>query len=302
MSAPMLRICAPSTLALLLALGLLVPRSASACAACACGDPTLTVMGTGKNFGGRLRLSAEWRRRAETEAGTYGASRVTEDRFTAGAAWAPLDTLQLALTVPLVDRRLETATLARDRALNLGDVELHGRLFVSGARGRATHQLGLTAGLRLPTGPEMRGADGRPLPLDAQPGTGGFMPSVGAWYGLFAHPWSGHFSLNGVVATTGHGGFAPGPAALLTAFGQYQWGTALALRAGIDGRWTGRDDVRGATVAESGGPTLFAAGGVVVSIGEDTLLHGTLRWPVVDARRGGARSEPSLAAGVAHDL
>ena len=281
---------------------LALPGAAAACAACACGDPTMTVMGTGKSFGGRLRLSTEWRRRAETTPGAHGPTRIVEDRFAAGISWAPIDAVQLGLTLPLVQRTVDTATLARDRVLHVGDVDLLARWFIFGARGRATHQLGLTAGLRLPTGPEVSGADGRPLPLDGQPGTGGYLPSLGAWYGLFAHPWSLHLALSGVTATAGHGGFAPGAAALGTAMGQYQWGTAVALRAGLDGRWTARDTVDGQTVHGSGGPTLFAAGGAVAGVTEDMLAHAMLRWPVLDERRSGERAAPSVSLGLTLDL
>ncbi len=278
------------------------PDTTHACAACACGDPTLTVMGTGKSYAGRLRLSGEWRRRSESIPSAYGTDRITEDRYTLGVAWAPLDALQLAATVPLVDRTLDTVTLARDRAVHIGDVELIGRWFVLGARGRATHQLGLTGGVRLPTAPEVSGAGGAPLPLDAQPGNGAVMPSVGAWYAAFAHPWSAHVSLTGVASTEGHAGFAPGLAGLATAFGQYQWGAGIAARLGADGRYTGRDTQGGAPVDASGGGTAFALGGLVYSPVTDTLLHATLRWPVYDGRRGGERAGPSLAIGLTHDL
>lgn len=286
---------------------LLAPAAARACAACACGDPTLTVMGAGeagpgKSYAGRLRLSAEWRRRTEAVPDPFGTARVVEDRWSLGLAWAPLDAVQLAATLPLVDRTLERPTLARDRALHVGDAELLARWFALGARGRAPHQLGLTAGLRLPTGPELTGADGAPLPLDAQPGNGAWMPSLGAWYGAFAHPWSGHVSATLVHPFEGHGGFAPGLAGLATAFGQYQWGADLAARLGADARLTGRDHQDGAAIADSGGPTLFALVGLAYSPIIDTLLHATLRWPMLDARRGGERAEPSFSLGVTHDL
>ncbi len=295
----MLRPLAP--LAVFTAL-LALPATAAACAACACGDPTLTVMGTGKSFGGRLRLSSEWRRRAERAPGTFGETRIVEDRVVFGTSWAPLDALQIGLTVPVVDRTVETATLARHRALHIGDIDLLGRWIVVGARGRATHQLGLTAGLRLPTGPESTDAEGRPLPLDAQPGNGAFMPSVGVWYGLFAHPWSGHLSVSGVFSGEGYAAFTPGAAGLLTAFGQYQWGTAFATRLGVDGRWTGRDADGGVPIDASGGPTVFGLVGGLAEVTTDVLVHATLRWPLVDARQSGERAEPSVALGVTLDL
>lgn len=284
----------------LIALTLLAPRAADACAACACGDPTLTTMGAGKSFAGRLRLSGEWRHRAEEIPTAFGPARVTEDRYTLAAAYAPFETVQLAVSLPLVDRALATPTLARDRAFGLGDVELLGRWFLAGTRGFEAHQLGLTAGLRLPTGPELTGADGAPLPLDAQPGNGAFMPSVGAWYGLFAHPYSAHLSLTAIVPLEGHQGFAPGPAGLATAYVQRQWQTTLAVRLGLDGRLAGADRQRSETLDDTGGTTVFAAPGLSYSPLIDVLLHATLRWPLYDSRR--EQAEPSLSVGVIYDL
>ena len=55
---------ASSCAAALLCLALyLAPTRASACATCGCGDPTLTLMGAGQPFSGRLRLGAELRYR-----------------------------------------------------------------------------------------------------------------------------------------------------------------------------------------------------------------------------------------------
>ncbi|MCB9527012.1 MAG: transporter [Myxococcales bacterium] len=287
-------------LALLLALAA-APRLARACAACACGDPTLTAMGTGKSYAGRLRLAAEWRRRAETLPTAFGDARVTEDRYTLAVAFSPLDALQLAVAAPFVDRTLTAPTLARDRAAHLGDVEVLGRYFLVGARGFDTHQLGLTAALRLPTAPELDGADG-PLPLDAQPGTGAFMPALGVWYGLFAHPWSAHTSATVVVPSEGHGALRTGLTGLATAHVQRQWPIDLALRVGLDGRLGARDALAGATVRDSGGATLFATAGLGYSPLTDVLLDATLRWPVYDDRRGGERAEPSLSLAVVWDL
>lgn len=287
-------------LALLLALAA-TPRPARACAACACGDPTLTAMGTGKSYAGRLRLAAEWRRRAETLPTAFGDARVTEDRYTLAVAYAPLDALQLAVTAPFVDRTLTAPTLARDRAAHLGDVELLARYFLAGARGFETHQLGLTAALRLPTAPELHG-DAGPLPLDAQPGNGAFMPAIGAWYGLFAHPWSAHVSAALVAPFEGHGALRTGLTGLATAHVQRQWPLDLALRLGLDGRLAARDALAGAPVETSGGATLFATAGLGYSPLTDVLLDATLRWPVYDDRRGGERAEPSLSLGVIWDL
>lgn len=278
-----------------------LPRVAQACAACACGDPTLTAMGAGKSFAGRLRLSGEWRRRSERRATGLGEARVREDRYTVGAAYAPVDAVQLAVTVPLVDRTLDHPTLAQDRALHVGDVELLARYFLVGARGFAAHQVGVTAGARLPTAPEVRGADGVALPVDVQPGNGSVMPSAGAWYGLFAHPWSAHVSGNLIAPFEGHAALRPGVAGLMTAQVQYQWETQVAALVGVDGRLTGRDAIAGVRVEASGGATVFATGGLGWSPVVDTLIQATLRWPVYDDRRGGERAEPSISVGVVWD-
>lgn len=286
---------------LLLALAWLAPSSASACAACACGDPTLTAMGTGKNFAGRLRLSTAWRRRAESVPMAFGAGRVTEDRLTVAAAWSPIDRVQVAVELPWVVRAVSTPTLARDLTSAPGDAELRARWFVAGARGRTPLQLGLVAGLRAPTGTALRDDAGALLPLDSQPGNGAWMPSAGVWTGLFAHPWSVYWSATGWLPFAGHDDFTVGPVALSTLFVRRQWDTLATVRAGVDARLSARDAFAGRTVEASGGTTAFALVGGGLGLGE-TLLNATLRWPIYDDRRGGDRAAPSFELSVTHDL
>src|SRR4051812_833357 len=85
---------------------------AQACAACGCGDPTLTVMGAEKPFAGRLRGALTLTHRSD-DVGTVQLSqiRAVEERLEASVVYAPSDWLLLSATLPVLDRALHYVSL-----------------------------------------------------------------------------------------------------------------------------------------------------------------------------------------------
>src|SRR5690606_16530845 len=103
----------------LVALITLAAGEAWACAACACGDPTLTTLGADQPFEGRLRagtLVRAWGYSDGVSHGDYG-----EVRMDLAAAYSPLSWLTLSAQLPLQVRGGSAGTPARrDRGRGLG--------------------------------------------------------------------------------------------------------------------------------------------------------------------------------------
>jgi hypothetical protein len=265
------------------------PSVARACATCACGDPTITTMGSEKPFAGRLRLSAEVRRRAETIDGVD----VADHRMILAAAYAPWSRLVLAAELPLVWRDGQSAATAGP-----GDAALRGKLFVLQAgRDTARHLLAVTGGVKLPTAPRL--ADGEPVALE--PGTGSVDPELGLGYGFFAYPWSVQASASAIRPIGGWDDSEPAPALRGSLTVQYQPSWALAFGLGVDARIEG--NAHAATASQESGLAVSLAppaphdghdhattGGtgtlVMLSptastqVGADMFLTATVRVPV----------------------
>lgn len=281
-----------------------LPTAASACATCACGDPTLTLMGAGRTFAGRLRVGLELQGRQEQVArpGDLAYEDTVERRLTLGAAYAPVRQGQIALRLPWVSRAYTGASMSRDEVSHVGDLEIRGRWTVYEDRAFAPrHQLGVSVGLRAPTAPWIEGED-RPLTEEAQPGTGAWVPLAGLWYAWRAQPWSGWISLGGERPGEGWRGRRPGATALLSALFQYQLGGAVALTAGAEGRWSAADRVNGARDPDTGGTVWMATGGLVAQPVTDWLVHCTLRVPVIDAQAGDRQEGWMWLTGLTVDL
>jgi hypothetical protein len=212
------------------------------CASCACGDPTLTTMGTEKPFDRRLRVSTEVRYQ-EARAGEPGVDEITRTdlRIGTAVAWFPTRWAALALDVPLVARTASTVTLARERTFSLGDIELRAKLFVwSDRRFSPTHLVSLVGGVKLPTAPELE-EDGVAVNDDAQPGTGSTDPLAGAAYSYFGDVIKVFASSTVVVPTRGHHQLRGGTQLLTTVAvewqpsGQERWALFLAADTRLEG-------------------------------------------------------------------
>ena len=285
-------------------LHVLTPRIAQACASCACGDPTLTVMGAEQPFAGRLRLAVEAQYRRDA-VGRQAVDRVRlqELRTTLSVGYAPRPWLMLSLTLPLIARDLSDVTLARERLMTLGDLEAYGRLYVFRDRSFAPiHTLAVQLGVRAPTGPLLRDANGTYREPELQPGTGSFDPSVGITYLMSADPWSAFVSEVVYVPTRGAVDFRVGVSWRGTHALQYQLAPAVALRAGVNHRLEAVSKHGDMVDTYSGGFIAFAAFAAAWTPAQDLVLLAQLQTPVINALRGEHDEGLYASLGAVYDL
>lgn len=295
----------PTLLLILLGVLLLVPAPAAwACATCACGDPTLTSMGTEQPFSGRLRLSSTLRAWGQT-VGQDGedALRLRELRMDVAAAYAPLPWLFLSATLPLQAREVRDVSLARERGWGVGDVELSAKAFLFQDKAfSADHLFSVLAGVKLPTAPVLRAEDGTELNLDTQLGSGSWDPLAGVAYQHFRGSWSFLVSATGFLPTRGIQGFKAGASVRTTLAAQYQPSTRWAVRLGFDSRLEAPADLDGVEEENGGGFLGHASPDVLFSPATDVVLSAGVRVPFVNGLRGRVDSTPIAMMSMAYDL
>ena len=276
-----------SSLSSLALLGVLLsvtapPSSARACAACVCGDPTLTVMGSEQPFAGRFRLGLRLRLRGDRIDDVH----ILEGRSDLTVAWSPLDVLTLSVEAPAVYRSVAIPNARTREALSFGDVEARARWFVYRDRAFAPrHLLALVGGLSMPTG--RASSEDAGLPEDALAGTGVWSPLLGVSYSYFARPYSLFASVAGYARLGMANGESPGESLRFTTAAQYQATEAVGLRLSVDGRVDGRARMQGEPrEAGTGGTILFAGADVVLSPMTDLIVVAGFRVPVVQALAG----------------
>ena len=255
---------------------------------CGCGDPTLTVMGDEKPFGGRVRAAAELRI-GRTRVGEPGVDEIvlTEERLELAVAYAPTRSLFLVLAVPVLYRQAAFHDGARSRFFTIGDVEARIKQFVwSVRRGPFQHQVALQGGLKAPSAPVQNDDHGAPLPAALQPGLGAVAPSAGLFYGLGNGPWSFYTSatvyMPFAVRSSAHASDSFRTSASL----QRQVGRPFAARIGLDTRLDGSGAVQGKTDPDSGGFVAYLSPALVVSPVNDLLLAAGAHVPFAQALRG----------------
>jgi hypothetical protein len=277
---------------------------ASACAACGCGDPTLTAAGAEQPFAGRLRSSLELRYRTDS-IGEPGVdeSEIVELRADVSGSWAPLENLVFMLTMPLVYREVTDVSLAANSSWGPGDLELRSKLFVYRDRALAPrHLLAVMLGLKAPTAPFRRDADGELLPLEAQPGTGSWDLLAGPSYALFEGAFSFYASAQLSYPLVTREELEPGASLRGTLAPQLQVVESLAVRGAIEARADQVSEESGMEDPNSGGLVVLAGGDVLVSPLLDLTLAVGARLPVVQALRGFHREGPVLNVAVSYDL
>ncbi|WP_224244570.1 transporter [Hyalangium gracile] len=290
--------------ALLLAGALfLTPRIARACATCACGDPTLTSMGTEQPFAGRLRLATTLRAWGQTEGEqAVDAVSLRELRMDVSAAYAPRSWLFISATLPLQARRVKDVSLTREQSWGPGDMELSAKVYVFRDRDFSPdHLLGVLVGSRLPTSPTLRDAEGRTLSLDAQLGTGSWDPFAGLSYTAFRGEWSFLANTTGYFPTRGREGFRAGASLRTTVAAQYQPSTRWALHLAVDTRLEAVRNVRGVHDPIGSGFIGFLSPDVLFSPTTDAVVQLGVRVPVLNLLRQ-TRQTPIFQAAVAYDL
>lgn len=280
-------------------------RTARACATCGCGDPTLTAMGTEKPYAQRLRASLDARHRSD-DIGEPDVDqiRLRETRLDGQIAWAPTDRVFLMGTVPLLQRSVRYVNGGETSTFAVGDVELRSKMFVHTDRAFSPrHLYAVTAGLKLPTAPRQRSdADGRYLPIEAQPGTGSWDPLLGLSYAFFPRPLSFYASVQGSAPLRGTSDFRASPSVRTTTTLQYQVRPWLAPRLGLDTRLDAKAYEDGRPERDSSGFIAFVSPEVLLAPADDLLVVLSLRVPVVQALAGYHHEGPVVGLGVAYDL
>lgn len=280
------------------------PGVARACSVCGCGDPTLTVMGDEKPFTGRFRVDGEVRV-GSVRVGEPGVSEINlaEERFEIAAAYAPTRSTFLVLALPALERQAVFPGGARSKAFSLGDVELRAKQFVwSARRGPFQHQFALQGGVKLPTAPVQRDAQGVPLPAAIQPGMGAVTPFAGVFYGLGRGPWSFYGSatvyLPYAVLAAAHSSDSLRASATV----QRQVGRGFAARIGLDTRLDDSGELNGQPDPNSGGFVAYLSPGLVVSPVTDLLLSAGAYFPFAQALKGYHHEDAIGALGVTYDF
>lgn len=293
----------PVACAMSLALSLSIDE-ARACAACACGDPTLVAAGTEQPFAGRLRVSTEWRYRTDA-IGEPGVDRIEieELRGDLSVAWAPLRELFLTAAFPIVHRSIVEANLAETNTWGPGDAELRAKIFLYRDRDLAPRSLfaGLL-GLKFPTAPFRDDEDGERLPLEAQAGTGSLDLLAGASYAAFSGDFSAYASVQGSVPVLTRDDVEPGAALRSTLAGQYQATPWLALRPALDLRADRPSREAGEKDPHSGGVALFGGGDLLTTPVTDLTVSVGARAPLAARLRGAHEEGAVWSLGVAYDL
>ncbi|XXF81341.1 transporter [Myxococcaceae bacterium GXIMD 01537] len=291
-------------LAILLGALLLAPTGARACATCACGDPTLTSMGTEQPFQGRLRLATTLRAWGQTVGDTsLDAVTLRELRMDLSAAYAPLPWLFLSATLPLQARSVRDVSLSRETSWGPGDLELSAKAYVLRDRDFSPdHLVSVLVGVKLPTAPTQRSVDGVPLSLDAQLGSGSVDPLFGLAYTAFRGEWSFLASATGYLPTRGREGFRAAAALRTTLGAQYQPSARWAVRLALDGRLESWSDTNGVRDPNGRGFIGYLSPDVLFTPATDVVLQAGVRVPVLDFLSGQVSTTPIFQAAVAYDL
>lgn len=275
-----------------------------ACSTCLCGDPTLTLIGTEKPFAGRQRVSLDFITREESQGRPGIDEQIFEEtRAVLGYAGSPSARWTFTAQLPVVDKRVSSSSLAVAETTGLGDLEVGAKLFLQASNEIPVRDLyGLQFGLRLPTGPELK-ANGVAVDVDAQPGTGAWVPNAGAWYGRYRFPW--FFYANAVyqyALDEGYQGYRPGDVVTGTAQAQYALTPEWALQAALDFRQAERNTFDDVADENSGGFFVAFAPGVVWSLRPEVILHANAQFPVVESYHGTQSTEPTFRLGITYDF
>jgi hypothetical protein len=276
---------------------------AQACASCGCGDATLTALGVEQPFAGRLRSSLELSYRTDA-LGRPGVDELhlRELRADASIAWAPIDTLFLLASVPLLYRQAWDPSLATSDAWGVGDTELRAKWFVFRDRAFAPRLLlAATFGVKLPTAPWQSDSDGRRVPLEAQPGTGSLDSLLGASASMFQGDVSAYASAQLSWPMLTRAPLEPGRSLRGSLALQHQTLRWLALRAAADSRWDVASHEAGQRDPDSGGWVLFVGGDTLLSPAADLSISVGVRVPVVDALTGEHDEGPRASIAVIRD-
>ncbi len=260
-----------------------IPAPVDACSTCATGDPTLTTLGSGAPYAGRVRLGLEVQHRREDVHGI----ELREERYALGIALSPHERLTLTATLPVAYQRLRLTNLAEVRRWSVGDASLRAGVTLYQDRAFDTrHLIALIGGIEAPTA--TRPND---VPVDLQLGSRSWDALMGVRYAWFAQPIS--IQMHALIA-------APidesERRARLQATGIAQWQPidSVGMRGGI------RTEVEKRT-EQTGGWEVAALAGAMVRVRE-TIAFAQLVVPLAQDLNGGHKRDWSVEMGVTVDL
>jgi len=279
-------------------------NSVWACATCLCGDPTITTMGTEKPFAGRKRVGVDYLSRGETSADPGISELVTdESRITYSFSYALNSEWMFAASLPLVTKEVTRFDTSHAQGSGMGDMDLSARWFIGKDRDfRPRYLWGAQFGLRVPTSTEQT-KDGVAIDIDAQPGVGATIPSMGLWFGRYAMPWFFYTSGSYQHAVTeGYQGYQAGDVVLLTGMAQYALNYGIAVQLSLDGRFKQHDKYHDVTDEDSGGVLIMASPGIAWTPIEDLVVNMSYQILVIEDPNGRQAEDPTFRIGVAYDF
>jgi hypothetical protein len=270
---------------------LALPRVVYACAACGCGDPTLTLAGTEQPFAGRLRFSTSIMTSGTTE---YGDAS-TDRRLALGMAWAPTSSVVLSASAPLVLRSLDTPR-GEGHGIAPGDLDLRGRFVVLRDRPFASqHLVTLQVGARIPLAPTLTGPTGAPVQDELQTASPTVTPVIGLAWSFYATPYSLQVWALGAVPLRGSDGNTRPVDLRAAALSIVQIVPAFSIVVGPEAHLVSD------TTASTGGGVLFATLGVMFATG-DVTPYVLARLPIAQSFGDRHTEWPSFELGAAIDL
>lgn len=280
-----------------------------ACAACGCGDGTLTSMGLEKPLRNRLRFSLEQRlsgRRLSIIA-DRPPIEVFLGRTVLAASFAPLARLSIGVTLPLgflIQSNVPgPERWSTRRMVGLGDAELLVRGVVFQERAFAPrHLLWALAGLKAPTGPRINDSSGYPADEDSQPGTGTVDVLGGLTYGHFAGRLTFFVSSLYRHPVYNLRDYRRGFMATASAALQVSLHERLALGGGVDGSYdAGLALPDGRAVPGAGGGVLALTPSLLWSPRTDLLVRAALQVPVFQRWDGPRYDYPTFVLALVLD-
>lgn len=281
-----------------------VAAEASACGTCSVGDPTLTIVGFEQPRGQRVRTSGTLRYRNDRIGDPQvDELQLAEQRMELAGAYSPTDRWTLSLMMPLVHRLVSTVNLAEADIWAPGDLELRARAVVWRDRKFAPrHLVSLIGGLEFPTSSIERDADGVPLPLEFQAGTGSWDPIAGASYTMFSDPWSLYVSSTAIFPTQGTADTKVGISFRQTVLGQFQPWHFLAFQVGVEFRVDQPGYIQGVRDPNTGGNITYGTFGLIGLPHDKVLLHFTTAIPMIQRLDGQHVEGLAITAGLVYEI
>lgn len=186
----------------------------------------------------------------------------------------------------------------------LGDIRVVGRRQWALDGGSHDHGrlgfLGLTFGVKLPTGPfDLKNRDGDEAERSLQPGTGTTDVILGAFYSrvLAEDGWSWFAQAQFQRATTERDGYRPGTRVTADVGGRYEATDRLGVMLQLNAAITGRDQGDQAEPEDSGGRFLFISPGVSYALGKGVQVFGFAQFPLFQKVNGVQLTAESAVVG-----